>query len=169
MVFRSDEHSILKGSDSDTNMINVLDKINIKDVNYLTKSNKHRKYFTGDAGYDSNSNRAYLNNKGYTDIIWSNKRNTKDKDILKKRKIKGNHKDKYKKRHIVENYFSWMDIKIPRLVRLYDKKIKSYLSMIHISAISLIIESAFKMDFFLNEHDVLSFIEQYIKFVSRRI
>ena len=62
-----------------------------------------------------------------------------------------------------------MDIKIPRLVRLYDKKIKSYLSMIHISAISLIIESAFKMDFFLNEHDVLSFIEQYIKFVSRRI
>jgi len=139
MVFRSDKHSILKGSDSEiSNMINVLDKINIKDVNYLTKSNKHRKYFTGDAGYDSNSNRAYLNNKGYTDIIWSNKRNTKDKDILKKRKIKGNHKDKYKKRNIVENYFSWMDIKIPRLVRLYDKKIKSYLSMIHISAISLI-------------------------------
>ena len=138
MVFRSDKHSILKGSDIGTNMINVLDKINIKDVNYLTKSNKHRKYFTGDAGYDSNSNRAYLNNKGYTDIIWSNKRNTKDKDILKKRKIKGNHKDKYKKRNIVssplvvENYFSWMDIKIPRLVRLYDKKIKSYLSMIHI-------------------------------------
>ena len=44
MVFRSDKHSILKGSDSDTNMINMLDKINIKDVNYLTKSNKHRKY-----------------------------------------------------------------------------------------------------------------------------
>ena len=43
MVFLS-IHSILKGSDSDTNMINVLDKINIKDVNYLTKSNKHRKY-----------------------------------------------------------------------------------------------------------------------------
>jgi hypothetical protein len=43
MVFRS-IHSILKGSDSDTNMINVLDKINIKDVNYLTKSNKDRKY-----------------------------------------------------------------------------------------------------------------------------
>ncbi len=44
MVFRSDKHSILKRSDSDTNMINVLDKINIKDVTYLTKSNKHRKY-----------------------------------------------------------------------------------------------------------------------------
>ena len=45
MVFRSDKHSILKGSDSEiSNMINVLDKINIKDVNYLTKSNKHRKY-----------------------------------------------------------------------------------------------------------------------------
>ena len=67
---------------------------------------------------------------------------------------------------VVENYFSWMDIKIPRLVRLYDKNTPS---MIHISAISLIIESAFKMDFFLNEHDVLSFIEQYIKFVRRRI
>ena len=38
-----------------------------------------------------------------------------------------------------------MDIKIPRLVRLYDKNTPS---MIHISAISLIIESAFKMDFF---------------------
>ena len=44
---------------------------------------------------------------------------------------------------VVEIYFRWMDIKILRLVRLYDKNTPS---MIHISAISLI--SVFKMDFF---------------------
>ena len=36
----------------------------------------------------------------------------------------GHKKEKYKKRHIIENCFSWLDIKIPRLARIYDKKNK---------------------------------------------
>ena len=91
------------------------------------------------AGYDSTENREYLNNKGYTDLIWFNKRNTRDVNIIKKRKLTGHKKYKYKKRHIVENYFSWIDNKIPRLVRIYDKKIENYLNMIYLASIDLII------------------------------
>ena len=34
-------------------MIKVLKEVNIEDYNYLKKSNKHKKYFTCDARYDS--------------------------------------------------------------------------------------------------------------------
>jgi hypothetical protein len=132
--------SVLKGSDSEiSNMINVLKEINIEDYNHLKKSNKHKKYFTGDAGYDSSVNCSYLNNIGYTSLIWYNKRKTKNKNIIKKRKLTGHKKEKYKNRHIVENYFSWMDIKIPRLVRIYDKKIKNYMNMVYMATTDLII------------------------------
>ena len=127
----------LKGSDSEiSNMIKVLNEIDIENVSNLQKSNKHKKYFTGVAGcYRSTENREYLNNKGYTDLIWFNKRNTRDVNIIKKRKLTGHKKNKYKKRHIVENYFSWIDNKIPRLVRIYDKKIENYLNMIYLALI----------------------------------
>ena len=128
----------LKGSDSEiSNMIKVLNEIDIENVTHLQKSNKHIKYFTGVAGCCrySTENREYLNNKGYTDLIWFNKRNTIDVNIIKKRKLSGHKKNKYKKRHIVENYFSWIDNKIPRLVRIYDKKIENYLNMIYLTLI----------------------------------
>ena len=49
------------------------------------KSNKHLKYFSCDAGYDSVKNREYLKNKGYTDLIWFNLRNTLNKKLIKKK------------------------------------------------------------------------------------
>ena len=62
--------SVLKGSDSEIkNMINVLKDVNIEDVNHLKNSNKHKKYFTGDAGYDSLENCSYLNKKGYISLL----------------------------------------------------------------------------------------------------
>jgi len=132
--------SILKGSDSEIgNMINVLKEIDIENVNHLKNSNKHKKYFTADAGYDSVENRTYLNDKGYIDLIWYNKRNTKDTNVIKKRKLTGHKREKYKKRHIVETYFSWIDNKIPRLAKIYDKKIKNYTNMVYMATIDLII------------------------------
>jgi hypothetical protein len=127
---------ILKGSDSEiSNMVNVLEQIDLEDV----KNKKDKTYFTADAGYDSKKNRDYLNDKGYTELIWFNKRNIKDENIIKNRKMSKTKLNKYKKRHIVENYFAWIDIKIPRLTRIYDKKIKNYLSMVFLSTIDLII------------------------------
>ena len=61
-------------------MINV---INIPDYSYLKKSNRHIKYFTGDDGYSSLNNNEFLRKKRYTSIIWYNKRNVKDPNIIK--------------------------------------------------------------------------------------
>ena len=131
---------VLKGSDSEvSNMRTVLEEINIEDYNHSKKSNKHKKYFTGDAGYDSTNNCSYLNKKGYNALIWFNKRNTSNKNIIKRRKLFGHKKEKYKRRHIIETYFSWLDSKIPRLARLYDKKIQNYINMVYVATIDLII------------------------------
>jgi two-component SAPR family response regulator len=45
----------------------------------------------------------------------------------------------YKKRHIVENYFAWIDSKIPRMAKIYDKKINNYVSMLYMSTSDLIL------------------------------
>ena len=45
----------------------------------------------------------------------------------------------YKKRHIVENYFARIDSKIPRLAKIYDKKINNYVSMLYMSTSDLIL------------------------------
>lgn len=132
--------NILKGSDSEVkNMINVLEKINIEDVNHLKESNKHKKYITADAGYDSSNNHTYLNELGYIPLIWHNKRNNKDINNINNNKLKGHHIDKYKNRYIIETYFSWIDNKIPRLVKIYDKKIINYMNMVYLATIDLII------------------------------
>ena len=80
-------------------MIKVLNEIDIENVSNLQKSNKHKKYFTGFAECCrySTENREYLNNKGCTDLIWFNKRNTRDVNIIKKRKLTGHKKINIKK------------------------------------------------------------------------
>ncbi len=66
--------SILSGSASEIgNMVKVLNDIDIEDANHTKKSNKHKKYFTADAGYN---NRNFLQSKGDVVLIWFNKRNT---------------------------------------------------------------------------------------------
>ena len=80
----------LKGSDSEIrNMIKVLNEIDIENVHHLQKSNKYNKYFTGVVGCCrySTENHEYLNNKGYTNLIWLNKRNIEHLDIYKFYKI----------------------------------------------------------------------------------
>jgi hypothetical protein len=72
----------------DGNFIEVLNKIDIEDAN--KSKNLISAAAFGDAGCDPSRNIKFLNDKGYTDLIWMNRRN-----------IKG------------ENYFSWIENKSP--------------------------------------------------------
>ena len=65
----------------------------------------HKQYFLADKRYDSNKIIKMLNQKGYTPIIPQNKRNIKDKSKL--RTLNSQEKKIYKKRIIVENYYSY--------------------------------------------------------------
>ena len=131
---------ILKGSDSEVNkMTDVINEINMPDYNYLNKSNRHKKYFTGDAGYSSFKNNIFLTKKGYKPLIWYNKRNVQNPDIIEEHKLKGHQKEKYKNRHIIENSFSWIETKTPRLSKLYDKKITGYMNMLYTASIDLML------------------------------
>ena len=77
--------------------------IDIK-ANVYKNSKKYRKSMLADAGYDSKENRSYLISKHITPIIDHNKRNTKDKTKIKK--FNKQEKKKYRKRLIIENFFS---------------------------------------------------------------
>lgn len=66
----SNGFSILKGSDSEVNkMINVINEINIPDYSYLKKSNRHTKYFTGNAGYSSLNNNEFIKKRIYSNYL----------------------------------------------------------------------------------------------------
>ena len=57
-------------------------------------------------GYDSKKNHNFLITKGYIPLIVQNKRNIKNKCLL--RTFNKKQKKIYKRRHIVENYHSWL-------------------------------------------------------------
>ena len=103
------------------------------------KSKKYRRYFIADAGYDTKTNREYILSKGYKPLIWANKRNTKNKDKLKAQKLNKKDIKHYKTRHIIENSYSWMETKIPRLAKIYDKKISNYMNMVYVANIDIIL------------------------------
>ncbi len=97
------------------------------DLNTLrnSKVNRYKQYMLMDAQYDSKDNRAYLEKSGYVPIIAHNKRNTKNKKILKIKKMNASHKKIYKKRRMVESYFAWIK-NFPCINQLYEKTISSY-------------------------------------------
>ena len=70
------------------------------------------------AGYDSYRLRNTLKDNYYIPIIAHNKRNTKDKNKIKK--LNGLKKIKYKKRIIVGNYFGWIKM-YPKMTSMYEK------------------------------------------------
>jgi hypothetical protein len=72
-------------------------------------------------------------------IKW-NKKNTKNKDIIKKNKFTKKENRVYKKRIIVENFFSWKDIMIPRSDKIYDRKILNFMGLFLLLSAMLIIK-----------------------------
>lgn len=107
-------------------------KLKIKTkANKYKKSNRHKQYFLADKGYDSNKIIKMLNQKGYTPIIPQNKRNIKDKSKL--RTLNSQEKKIYKKRIIVENYYSWIS-QYCKLIKVFEKSMESYLGLLLIAS-----------------------------------
>jgi hypothetical protein len=69
-------------------------------------SQKYKTIILGDAIYDNEKLKQTIKNNNMDSIMAPNKRNTKDLEKLKNKKLSYKHKQKLKKRHIVENYFS---------------------------------------------------------------
>jgi hypothetical protein len=132
--------NIVKGSASESKaLIDTLNSSKVDDASKYEKSKKFRKYFIADAGYDAQKNREFILSKGYKPLIWANKRNTKNKKKIKAMKLNKKEMKHYKTRHIIENSYSWMETKIPRLSKIYDKKISNYMNMVYVANIDIIL------------------------------
>lgn len=71
-----------------------------------SKHNRYKQYLLADSGYDSINNHNILIKKGYTPLIKQNRKNIKNKKLI--RKFNKKQKEIYKKRIIIENYHSWI-------------------------------------------------------------
>jgi transposase len=102
-------------------------------------SNKHKQYFLADKGYDTTDIRTFLGEKGYYPIIAYNRRNTRNHTKLKR--LTEKEKVIYKKRIVVENYYSWVK-QYPKLMFVFEKSITNYEKLLFL-ATSLIIFNRF--------------------------
>ena len=97
--------------------------------------NRFKQYLLADSGYDSKENNKKLVDNGYIPIIVQNKRNIKNKKLI--RKMNNKQKQIYKKRTIIENYHSWIK-KFSKIKSLYERNIDYYKGLLLLS-ISVII------------------------------
>ena len=127
--------SIISSKQSDN--ISLRETINKLPINLNTlrnsKNNRYKQYLLADSGYNSNSNKAYLKQLGYTSIIAYNKRNCKDKKIIEQNKLKGKERTIYKKRIIVESFFSWIK-NFAVINQNYQKTITSYNGLLSLAS-----------------------------------
>ena len=72
-------------------------------------------------------------------IMAPNKRNTKDLEKLKNKNLSYKHKQKLKKRHIVENCFSWLAQYTPRFYRVFTRNAFNFLNEVYIIATKIIL------------------------------
>lgn len=114
-----------KQSDCDSleKTINSL-PINLNTLNN-SKINRYKQYFLADSGYHSKKNIDFVEKKGYIPLIKYNKRNERRKHIIKKNTFKGKQLKIYKKRMIIESFFSWIK-NCPTINQNYQKTIESF-------------------------------------------
>jgi len=74
--------------------------------------------------------------KGYHPIIPYNLRNTKNKKLIKK--LTSKEKEIYRKRIIVEKYFSWIKT-YPKIDKIHEKTKKSYMGLLYLASIKILI------------------------------
>jgi putative transposase len=94
---------------------------------------KIKKYLLADKGYDSKKIREVTLKKKYEPII--PKRRYKSK--VKKKQMGKKLKEIYKKRIIVEKFFSWIKMN-PKIDKMYEKTIKSYEGLLKLACSILI-------------------------------
>ena len=116
-------------SSKQSDSISLKETINSIPIDLKTKENFHhnryKQYLIADAGYCSNDNNIFLHNKKYIPVIKYNKKNCKNKQKIKNNTLRGNIKKIYKKRKIIESYFSWIK-RIPIINQNYQKTLSSY-------------------------------------------
>ena len=105
------------------------------DTKKYKNHNRFKQYLLADKGYDSKENHKLCIKKGYTPLIAQNRRNIKNKKLLRKMNTK--QKNIYKKRHIIENYHSWIK-KMAKINCLYERNIHHYKGLL-LLGISIII------------------------------
>jgi len=104
----------------------ILSMVNTLPANINTlrnsKINRYKQNFLADSGYCTKNNKLFLIKKGYRPIIKYNKRNTKNKEIIRSNKFTKKEKEIYKRRVIIENFFSWIKNKPVRLGSIAPRK-----------------------------------------------
>ena len=115
-------------SSKQSDNISVNETINSMPINLDTlknsSNNRYKQYMLADSSYHSNKNKAFLNEKGYIPVIYCNKRNTKNETIILKNTYNKKEKERYKKRLIIESFFSWIK-KYPVINQNYQKSVSS--------------------------------------------
>jgi transposase len=128
---------------ADINQTNIKTDISRTDINQTNINNKinnkHKRYFLADSGYDNKEIRNYVKNINVTAIIVPNKKNTKDREKLKTKKLTKKEKKIYAKRIIIENCFSWL-FKNSRVSKRYDKLPLLYFGFLFMAFIKLILK-----------------------------
>ena len=104
-----------------------------------SKNNRYKQYILADALYNTNKNKSYARKMGYTPIFAYNKRNTKDKEKIKMNRLKGKKLKIYKKRNIIEAFFSWIK-NFPVINQNYQKTLESYNGLLSLAS-SIIISN----------------------------
>lgn len=100
---------------------------------------KFKTIMLGDAIYDNEKLKQIIKDNNMDSIMAPNKRNTKDPIKLKDKKLSCKKKQKLKKRHIVENSFSWLTQYTPRFYRVFTKTAFNFLNEVYINATKIIL------------------------------
>lgn len=96
----------------------------------FTNNNKYKQTLLGDTGFYSEKNIELIKSIGYIPVMNKNIGNTKDYKIINRIIAqRENNAERLNKRHIIENYFSWIK-KYPKIDRLYEKNIDNYEQMV---------------------------------------
>lgn len=131
-------HMIAGNVNDSTTVEDTLKKIPIElDTIKYSNNNRHKQYMLADSGYCSAFNRLLLRKRGYTSLIWYNRRNCKD--VIKVRQHRFNRKQlkTYKKRSKIESMFSWLK-RFPKLNCRYEKTIESFYGLYLLGACYII-------------------------------
>lgn len=133
--------SISSGNNNDATIAIKRIPIIAEKINAIkhTNSSKYKTIILGDAIYDNENLKKTIRENNMESIFAPNRRNIKDKIKLKEKELSCKKKQKLKKRHIVENSFSWLTQYSPRFYRVFTKSAYNFLSEVYINATKIIL------------------------------
>jgi len=123
---------ITSGSNNDSKIL--FDQLSINNINF-NKNNKN--ILLCDKGYDSDKIRKLLKTNNFGKLLCPhNKRNTKDKNKLKKLKLTSKDKNKLKKRTVIEHTFSHLK-NFKRVSYRYDRLYNTFNTTVHLASLMI--------------------------------